>query len=111
MVLISTGMDTVGDIFNWSQLVTSGGFAALVWYLISRHLPKVQDDFSKELKAERDARISERADFMRRLNEQETHCAQERKEAWNEVLRLRIPIAELSKQVENLSEVINVKPR
>lgn len=39
--------ETVTNAFDWVtpviQLATSGGFGALVWYLITKHLPKIEE--------------------------------------------------------------------
>ena len=37
----------VKDIQGWIQIVTSGGFGALVWYLVAVALPKMQDRFDQ----------------------------------------------------------------
>ena len=46
---ISTGLDHVMTINDVIQLVTAGGFGALVWYLIVFSLPKMQTSFEKQL--------------------------------------------------------------
>ena len=97
----------------WVQLASTGGFGALVWYLIVKHLPKMQEDFTRslqaerearilEIRAERDARSQERADYMARMNVQESHCIEERKEAWAELARFRQPLSDLAREIRDM---------
>lgn len=97
----------------WVQLVQAGGFGAIAWYLIVKHLPKIQEDFTRtlqaeresrilELRAERESRAQERADYIGRMATQEQHCAEERKEAWAELARFRQPLSDLAREIREL---------
>ena len=65
--------------YDWLSLVSSGGFAALAWYLIVRHLPKITDDFRADLREERESRTKltgtftelHRADAVERYQDRE----------------------------------------
>lgn len=99
----------------WVQLASTGGFGALVWYLIVKHLPKMQEDFTRalaaereartlELRAEREAHAVERSDYMSRMSEQEKHCIEERKESWAEIARFRQPLSDIAREIRDLKE-------
>lgn len=63
---------------NWAQLITSGGFAALTWYLICIRIPKIEELFGNERNAWATERHNQRADV-----------ADERKEWRDAVIALR----------------------
>ena len=79
------------SVSQWATLITNGGFAALVWYIIVYHLPKMTKEFREELAAERSASLR-----------REDAISVERKE-WRDAFdRWRKP---LSDAVQLLSEI------
>lgn len=101
------------ELSGWMSMLTTGGFGALVWYLIAKHLPKIQEDFTRaltaereartlELRAEREARAVERSDYMARMNVQESHCIEERKQAWEEIARFRQPLSDIAREIRDM---------
>lgn len=64
--------NTVLGHFDWGNVVTGGGFAALVWFLVTKQIPKQNADFIAATKAEsklyRDSMDAERRRLDRMMN-------------------------------------------
>ncbi len=60
----ASGMDWVPSVL---QLATAGGFSALVWYLVVKHIPFIESNHREERTEWRDAGTEERAEFRKTI--------------------------------------------
>lgn len=75
MVLAQTNLEWAAPVI---QLVTSGGFGALAWYLIVKHGPRVDEMHRVERKEAQDQFIlaleSQRSEFEKSIHSEREHC-------------------------------------
>lgn len=98
---------------NWSwiepvvYLVTSGGFGALVWYLITKHLPKLEERHREEraeLVAKIEAKDTQHDEIVREFNETMRRSIQVQAENNNR-------LGGLEKSIEQLPSLIKEHTR
>lgn len=62
------------------NLVTTGGFGALAWYLIAKHIPSQAEKFTKDLEKQDEKFVSElhrqRVTFLEAINKQQDNFAE-----------------------------------
>jgi hypothetical protein len=100
-VLLGQEPSVSAQAVNWAQLITSGGFAALAWYLVCVYIPRITRDYKEEIAAERTSRTEERKDFIVRMREQEAGCAAERRAVLEELGRFRDVLQLVHEEVKN----------
>ena len=74
---------------SWVQLITTGGFGAIVWYLIAVHIPRERKAFTDELSLIRAERATERLDVQNRIAELTASYSLERRAFLEELGKFR----------------------
>lgn len=77
-----------GTAASWAspviQLVTAGGFGALVWYLVTKQIPKMQREALSELRKEREVNREEIASIIEDMREDRRNSKVEAEQARKE---------------------------